>query len=292
MAELQRSTPASAAKPHRKNCIVCGDPFESRWRDRQLTCGKPECQHAREVQVERERRNSLKPPIKPQRCEREGCPVTFTRKVRNSRKYCSLKCAYTARRLAQKLARAKVTCALSECDVQFIPTRENLKYCSREHMRIGVKREQAETRHKAAAHKWAPRRCEYSKCGKLFVPKGEPWNTYCSPICRSRAAHERAEIPTALRLAKKHGLTLIEGGKEAADTSFTSSKKRGKRGRPAKTDLFIRAQALFSTGRNWPQCADALIPDTVKEIGRTEAGERLRVGVAGLKKRTRRKIDA
>jgi len=230
MVQAQANTAKPVAKPYRKKCIICGELFEPRWRDRQVTCGKPDCQRKRENQTTREHQEASKPPIKPQRCAREGCSVTFTPKVRNSRKYCSLKCAYTARRLAEKLARPKVTCALPGCDVQFIrAARENLKYCSREHMRIGVKREQAEKRHKAAAHKWAPRRCEYSKCGKVFVPKGEPWNTYCSPICRTRAAHERAEIPTALRLAKKHGLTLIEGGKETAGAVNKRAKKRGRR---------------------------------------------------------------
>jgi len=58
--------------------------------------------------------------------------------------------------------------------------------------------------------------------------------------------------------------------------------RKGSPGRPAQTDLFIRAKEVRSQGRSWPQCAELLIPKEAAE-NRHTAAERLRVGVAGLK---------
>ena len=75
-------------------------------------------------------------------------------------------------------------------------------------MRKGVKDESARKRYDVAAFKWVERGCAYAKCGKIFKPTGQAWNKYCSPICRTRAAHERAELPTAKRLARKLGFSI------------------------------------------------------------------------------------
>lgn len=64
-------------------------------------------------------------------------------------------------------------------------------------------------------------------------------------------------------------------------------KLRGKAGRPSKTALFSAAAELRSQHRKWPQIAEMLtLPEEKAESGwdRKAAAERLRVGVASLKK--------
>jgi hypothetical protein len=68
------------------------------------------------------------------------------------------------------------------------------------------------------------------------------------------------------------------------DLSKGSRWRKAQGGRPSKAELFTKAEVLFLYGRSWPQCAELLIPDEAKE-NRHAAAERLRVGVAGLKKK-------
>jgi len=227
-----QSSTTPAACPH------CGDPIISRWRTRQVTCGKPACQRERERQVERERRNALKAPVELKKCARVECGTQFVPSNRNSRiNYCSPKCRYTDWRRKQ---RKELTCA--NCGKSFMPEgfRVRRKYCSEKCMRTAVRQDQSDKRHKASAAKWVPRKCAYSRCRKLFNPKGTPWNNYCSSICRRRAAHQRAEIPTARRLAAKYGLQIVEIGKI---------------GRPRKDDTRGKVLRLRAAGKSWNQVA-------------------------------------
>jgi len=147
-----------------------------------------------------------------------------------------------------------VKCALAECNEQFIPiSRQRLKYCCKDHQRIGTKREMAANRHAAAAHKWKPKKCKWAPCGKVFDPKGTPWNDYCCREHRLKAAHERAEIPTARRLAKKHGLTLIEGGKADQSTLVSGKQPVPNVGRPRKERIGNRVVELRRDGKSWAQ---------------------------------------
>jgi hypothetical protein len=248
-------------------CIVCNKEFESRWKSRQLTCGSEECQRRRENQTDRVRRDSLKPPIVTKECAH--CGKEFIPLVRNRRtKHCSRKCAYTYWRLRKRPARR---CAL--CNALFVPVGHPIrrKYCCEEHMRIGVKQEQAEKRRLASAPKWAPRACAYSPCGKLFKPHGQPWNKYCSALCRQRAGHQRAELPTAKRLAHKFGFTLkssvelAEAERILAQQAQQQSTSTG--GAPAKRGAAFleNAIAVHEKLKSWGKTALKLTPEEAAE---------------------------
>ena len=193
---------------HELKCLVCGKRFTSRWRSRQVTCGSDKCQRVRENQMSQQLREKRKPEIVAQKCANPACGKEFMPHVRGSQKYCSRRCFEAYRRKKRTANVQDRLCALSGCNIKFKPkgSHGRWKYCCNEHMRLGVREQSSNLRHATARHKWMPRTCAYFRCGKLFTPEGQPWNKYCSPLCRTRAAHKRAELPTAIRLAKKFGL--------------------------------------------------------------------------------------
>lgn len=99
------------------------------------------------------------------------------------------------------------------------------------------------------------------------------------PECRAKLRNIGAN-----HIQKIHGLT-VEGYEEKhPGAPLRWRKKISKPGRRPKTPLFIEAEKLDSIGRSWPQIAEILLPADCARYGRKATGEKLRVGVARLKK--------
>jgi len=133
-------------------------------------------------------------------------------------------------------------------------------------------------------------------CNRTFSPRDRRQGTCLRKKCRAehkRDWHRSHYAHNAARLRQVEALLLRTAQALTAQVVANGAVSKRKRGRPAKTELFLKAKNLHLEGRNWPQCAEVLTPEIVAEIGRRDAGERLRVGVAGLKKReTRTKFRA
>jgi hypothetical protein len=190
-------------------CIICGEPFVSRWRSRQITCGSKDCQRARETQQTRNYKNSLKTPIEKKRCSYAACGREFTPRSRLARiKYCSRACAKEANATvrhsrAQSLVRPK-RCALPECGLEFTPAKASrrLIYCCRAHCVRAIRRRYKELR--LSQRKW-PETC--AQCGNKLTPK-TPWQNFCSAHCRYIHNRSKLELQRAMRTLKKYGEQL------------------------------------------------------------------------------------
>jgi predicted RNA-binding Zn-ribbon protein involved in translation (DUF1610 family) len=207
-------------------------------------------------------------------------------------------------------------CAWCKCKKRFLPTlyqfREANHFCCDEHannFRNELSHKQKSTARAAA--RAIPRQCArkgsvyapglrenpelLNDCPVIFAPEKHDNQRFCCRKCQ-RVQWSVDNYDELSREAKKRSRLRYE----EQTTRLTEAehilaqrtlKPKGKRGRPSKTQLFIKARDLSLTQHSWPQCAEILTPEIVAEIGRKAAGERLRVGVAGLKK-MRRKTPA
>jgi hypothetical protein len=122
------------------------------------------------------------------------------------------------------------------------------------------------------------------RCG-LKIRFNNLWDHVRRHGCKDLATY-RLDFPDApsVAIAYKEGYLRSLGKERYAIAKLARESKpkpiKRRRGRPTKTELFLRAGKLNRAGHSWPQCAEILCPEEVKADGRTVVAERLRKGIA------------